>query len=152
MMLESADSEHTRLTVKSLFSKNSKPMRSRQAYLTSRTDGQTTSTCHSNTALYVYSFTRLILAIRIWSVNHDRNTQFVEFSSRYNRLAFDIPIAWPPRLPGNQVPTAYRDYVHSTCCSHGLHVDYNVSDDGFRVCNIYVDDLISTASPVANRS
>jgi len=28
-MLESADSEHTRLTVKSLFSKNSKPMWSR---------------------------------------------------------------------------------------------------------------------------
>jgi len=35
--------------------------------------------------------------------------------------------------------------------SYGLRVDCNVSDDGFRVRNMYVDDLISTASPVAIR-
>jgi len=39
------------------------------------------------------------------------------------------------------------------CCqSNGLHVDCNVSDDGFRVRNFYVDDLISTASHLAKKT
>jgi len=33
-----------------------------------------------------------------------------------------------------------------------MYVDCNVSDDGFRVRNIHADDLISTASILANKT
>jgi len=56
-----------------------------------------------------------------------------------------IPIAWPPST--NYLPRLGAQHLW-LAVSHGLHVDCNVSDDGFRVRNIYVDDLISTASPV----
>ena len=42
-----------------------------------------------------------------------------------------------------------RHLLHAV--GHGLHVDCNVSDDGFRVRNIYLDDLISTASHAADK-
>ena len=63
-----------------------------------------------------------------------------EFSFRYSDC-----LASKSQLPISITCTA----LHAV--SHGLHVDCNVSDDGFRVRNIHVDDLISTASLVTNK-
>ena len=66
-----------------------------------------------------------------------------------SNLVCGILIAWPS---SSNYISRLRAQKLLHAVSHGLHVDCNVSDDGFPVHNYYVDGLIITASTPANKT